>query len=116
MTALEQFLDCDNTNVDFLIKRYNFNYDAGGGCINSLQPAQRGISIKGFWKDIWRLSHTKKLAPHFNSADEITNWDINVHLARNARAGEQFCYLKLHVQKQIIVPQGPVVRRPISAG
>ena len=52
MKALEQFHDCDNKRVDFfLIKRLNYNYDAGGGGINSLQPAQRGISTKGFWED-----------------------------------------------------------------
>ena len=46
--ALEQCLDCDKKSVDFLIKRLNYNYDAGGGGVNSLQPAQRGVSTKGF--------------------------------------------------------------------
>ena len=48
MKALEQFLDCDKKSVDFSVKRRNYNYDADGGCVNSLQPAQRGISTKGF--------------------------------------------------------------------
>ena len=48
MKDLEQFLDCDKKSVDFSVKRRNYNYDADGGCVNSLQPAQRGISTKGF--------------------------------------------------------------------
>ena len=48
MKALDQFLDCDKKSVDFSVKRPNYNYDADGGCVNSLQPAQRGISTKGF--------------------------------------------------------------------
>ena len=48
MKALDQFLDCEKKSVDFSVKRPNYNYDAGGGGVNSLQPAQRGISTKVF--------------------------------------------------------------------
>ena len=48
MKALEQFLDCDKKSVVFSVKRRNNNYDAGGDRVNSLQPAQRGISTKRF--------------------------------------------------------------------
>ena len=48
MKALEQFLDCDKKSVDFSVKRRNNNYDAGEDRVNSLQPAQRGISTKRF--------------------------------------------------------------------
>ena len=48
MKALEQFLDCDKKSVDFSVKRRNNNCDAGGDRVNSLQPAQRGISTKRF--------------------------------------------------------------------